>query len=75
MRRTDTTLSISYDLFFRRNAYLLQHGSQLVGGPYCLVRPVREEVEPFQVDSARDMTGPAIPSGVRAIPFAVRSKV
>ena len=43
VRRTDTTLSISYDFFVRSCPYFFQHCPEFIGGLYGLMAIVSDE--------------------------------
>ena len=54
VRRTDATLSIGYDFLIRCRSDFFKHCPQLVGRLYRLVAVVCDEVQPFEMNGARN---------------------
>ena len=75
MRRTDTALSIGYDILVGCHAYLGEHFVQFRRRLEQAMPVLGDEVEPLQMDRARNSARARVAAAVGAIPLAIGSDV
>ena len=75
VRRTDATLSISYDFLIRRRTHFFEHRPKIISRLDSLMAVVGDEIQPFEVYGSRNASRPRVASGIAAVPFAIGAHI